>query len=640
MLPIAAMDSSEKPSQPVGRTPGRKDVPKQAGILPTTIKAKSPNESIYNQGVDPDSHALHDGKMTEGSNTFSGKLANRVESTETNLYDSVKEPHNICLSLNDAETKMEETVTTSSRSGLNSIGCFASSDADDEKEDHIAVSDYEWTEDENIEFAPAGSAAVPGSSATASDEINRKENIAFINNDQDESSSSEDNLKDIKIVATRVGKNRSMELGSSDDDDDDDDEVTNDKSNEMKVVPTLDTGNITPKNYLSSVSTLQPKELLTENICEEKPRSFVTEEPVFTDGSAAPYVDFKINQESALPEVFNNSIYQNDSQNSSDANSERENDVPEEVGSKESPSPIRSLVLLKSKEDVTREILGNTNPKDSNLRDEPNDLHPFGSTEMLSTSRALSLPTRKFVFISDEKAIPKQLNQLQEQSLRQRQEFQTQIHNLERKIASITAQLASETIDTDIQLKTVQERTIYKPLEKSYQRTSLHRSRSCIGLGRWISLEKRMSVLNSQMTHSVFVGFPDAKRQTIDKLRDEVEEYAKVEFKVESVEADKREGVLVCKFEEMVGSMARRYQEERATRSASIQIVTENIKSCNYLDVTKYEQILENIRTLREQIATEKMARKARDDEILRLIAENKLNIGNTILEYFGENVI
>jgi hypothetical protein len=261
--------------------------------------------------------------------------------------------------------------------------------------------------------------------------------------------------------------------------------------------------------------------------------------------------------------------------------------------------------------------------------------------DVATSNRAVTLfnPSKKFVFLSDENAIPQQLSKVQEQSLRQRHDFHTKIHSLECKVASLTAQLAIESMDTDVELSSVKDETIYKPIEQAYQRMSLDRGRSCIGSMRWINVEKRMTMLDSQMTHSVFVGYQDAKKKHLDTLRDEIFNDVTVDLDVDSVESGKQEGMLVRKFEELAGSMSRRYQDERATRYASLRMIEEDLETKGNVDVIthRYEIILDNIRSLREQIALERAIREGNDNKVLEQVCDRHDMMTKSILEAFGD---
>lgn len=579
---------------------------------------------------------------------------------------------------------LDSTSTNSIPSRLyNRVGSFQSSDADDEMDELnvVAGSDYEWTEDERVERIPLAATATSDIGMTSysggySEDINSlRSNNAITNllqttlkTDEESSSTTSAGVAVYKVVATRKGKNQREGLSSNFEGVGEESKMKTNQSNDSWK-PTNGNTNLAETRIegcaqsSEKVATDEKKEVkinvaITQCSGSEqnKPESGVVVESSLALVSKLLLqkdADTKLHaSEIAKRSVIESTVAKDTTDgnllevhvDSSQARAEHYSvystcvETTNEVCSHK--IPISSLALSEEKQQESDKSF-----KEKSLRSNPlssivlRPEIPPGALTVFNNSK-------KFVFLSDENAIPKQLNKLQEQTLRQQRQFQERIHDLECKIASLTARLATESMDTDIDLKSIKDDSVLKPLEQSYQRMSLYCARTCLGSTRWISLEKRVSLLDSQMTHSVFVGYPDAKRKHIDALRNVIDNEVKIEMKVDSVQADKREGAIVRKFEEVVGSFARRYQEERTTRLATMQTILDDLKSRHCDDglnrnasihLSGHEEMLSTIRTLRERLAAERILRQENDSKILEEIVERHRMMQTSILEAFGD---
>lgn len=250
----------------------------------------------------------------------------------------------------------------------------------------------------------------------------------------------------------------------------------------------------------------------------------------------------------------------------------------------------------------------------------------------------------RFVFRSQEKEIPKQLSNLQDISLRRKDEFQTNIHDLELRVAALTARLAHERMDRDNSLQDVFIHHIVKPLEASINDLQSNSPESIntnprSAASSWVRLEGRLYALDTGMTHSRQVDWEDSLRNKLDDAMAQLEHQIIPDSKVEMQKADKREGSLFCQFEELVGSMARRFHDERAGLHAAMARTSHQILAMEDLDQQKGEIWLEKIKHVRELLSEERMIRTAQDARILQLIEHRGSIMKEALLELVGSDI-
>ena len=97
----------------------------------------------------------------------------------------------------------------------------------------------------------------------------------------------------------------------------------------------------------------------------------------------------------------------------------------------------------------------------------------------------------------------------------------------------------------------------------------------------WMMYEQRMSSLDAQMTHAVHVQLSDLNNQQIHQTIHDIV-YTKIPQLLQQETQDyytKQEHSLMQQWESIVGVMARRYAEERATRIVSYQTILDQIQS-------------------------------------------------------------
>jgi hypothetical protein len=259
-----------------------------------------------------------------------------------------------------------------------------------------------------------------------------------------------------------------------------------------------------------------------------------------------------------------------------------------------------------------------------------------------------------FTFLSDEVSVPAEFNRVQDKAVQRRREFQKNIHDLQYRVAALTANVAEESMDRERSLEHVQDTCIDGPTEEMVERIALQHeayqsqdfakgfddvngSSNCTTNSR--DLERRLSVLDSQMTHSVHVKIQDAKREQLGTLNEVLENEIAKDFKLEASKADKREGGLVRRFETLVGTMVRQYQEERSTRFAALQVTADNMRdelTDPFLDPSRADSAVVLLRDLRMQLGHVRAERQEQDERVLELIVQRTANMKRALLAASG----
>jgi hypothetical protein len=248
--------------------------------------------------------------------------------------------------------------------------------------------------------------------------------------------------------------------------------------------------------------------------------------------------------------------------------------------------------------------------------------------------------TPKLRLLTEEKAIPAQLHNFQQQSCRKRHEFQTRLHNLECRIAKVTADVAHEEMNLDLDLRHALATKVYQPIEAAIESISLVRYASASGgpslqsstslSQRWLTLERRLSKLDAKMIHSLHVELPELKHKHLTSWRTRMDSTVEPEYQDESASWDRRETADARRWENQAGLMARRLVEERAMRVATLMNTTTQLRD---LDPCRGQELMGQIAALRDKLQRERDERRAQDERIRTYIAETFEFLKLAILE-------
>ena len=240
--------------------------------------------------------------------------------------------------------------------------------------------------------------------------------------------------------------------------------------------------------------------------------------------------------------------------------------------------------------------------------------------------------TPKFRFYSDEKAVPQQLSGIQLQSLRNRHAFQSRLHDVECRLAMLTAQLADEEMALQRDIQTAVTDCIYQPVQTVLEHASLQSETSLNQ--RWLTLEQKCSTLDASITHGIHVRLRDLRQDTasveaaVDSLSEQMHATALL--------ADTKDVAQARRWEAQVGTMARRLHEETAARAATLGSMDEKLHK---LDPHRGQELLDVIRSLRTAVDMEREERIASDDQIREYILSSTESMKQAILGVYDPDV-
>jgi hypothetical protein len=272
------------------------------------------------------------------------------------------------------------------------------------------------------------------------------------------------------------------------------------------------------------------------------------------------------------------------------------------------------------------------------------------------------------VFCQDNHAeMQEGINLLEEEAQEQKKQYANRMYEMECRLSALTAQFATEVLDRDQNLQQWHE-AHQKARNDFVEQVTLERdsSRTAGSRGRagWVELERRITILDARMTQSVYVELQDRKREYLSSVQSSLQQNVKQVLHMDVSDADQHENNLVRQLEQLAGTMSRRYHEERATRIAELEVLTQRIKQIFVDDTTssmgdgsdddeddddatsqqqpsvsessvrkKSDEIMIAIRDLRQQIARERVERDEQDRRVVELIQASTLRMRRAILQ-------
>jgi hypothetical protein len=303
---------------------------------------------------------------------------------------------------------------------------------------------------------------------------------------------------------------------------------------------------------------------------------------------------------------------------------------------------------------------------------------------------AMDNRTMSFTIASIEPDISNVFSKVEEEAHERRRNYVNHIHDIECRLTTITAKLAEETLDRDGAIQDLyhqqQQQRIelmdYITLERDvvqYANDPVSSSSSSsmmkhgIGSMGWMELERRLALLDAQMTQGIYVHLQDEKRERLDHIQSALRDDIQKVLSIDLTNADHNERNIVRQLENLAGSMSRRYHEECATRVAEIQLLKERVERTFVDHVShsqdsamdpedevddvsddenddestlvsssmvrrKADEIMIAIRDLRQQIVVERAERDAQDRRVVELIHDSTLRMRHAILEAVADH--
>jgi hypothetical protein len=260
-------------------------------------------------------------------------------------------------------------------------------------------------------------------------------------------------------------------------------------------------------------------------------------------------------------------------------------------------------------------------------------------------------PSLKSAAASPTAAASLNLPDVSQETNRRRHDLYQNLHDLECRISKLTADLAHESMNFDADVKELSSKTtdLYTQAAKSRDWTSFlqHDGDDAKALQdmnetkHWLMMEQRISSLDAQMTHAVHVKLADYKNkhfvQTIQQ--DILQKDLPALIEQDRQHQVQMEQYLLEQWESIVGTIARRYAEERATRIVALQTIQEQFSEAVTQDHTSetVASLRQQIRSFQEQMEQAAKQRYEADEQIRALLLHRTEFLQQAILETFGE---
>jgi hypothetical protein len=146
-------------------------------------------------------------------------------------------------------------------------------------------------------------------------------------------------------------------------------------------------------------------------------------------------------------------------------------------------------------------------------------------------------------------------------------------------------------------------------------------------------IHSRLLKLEAARMRHLHVELPDAVADELESPHEYVTQELQASLRLETSKADKRIGSMVRRFESIAGTVARRHQEEAASRRAALVQVQSLAQDAADLDERRALEFLDCLKELRESLQRERKERRARDKEVMELIVERTTELKRALLQ-------
>ena len=321
---------------------------------------------------------------------------------------------------------------------------------------------------------------------------------------------------------------------------------------------------------------------------------------------------------------------------------------------------------------AAKEVCVTSTAISSSAAPSPSPATPSSNPQASSGRRAAS----RFQFFSEERGGgdgPTELQRLERDTVRRRQEFKRKVRDLGNEIATWTARLANETVERDRHFDDLAQRAVGVPLENAVERVMARmeerltapfeqrpeRSETSSGeefgaeeaaavvaerrtttkskIPTFQEVESRSSRLDSGLLEHAHKTVYDARVRHIDSVRSRLREEAYPSLRLETTKANKREGGMVRTFEGAAASAAHSLAEENAGRVAELGMLKEEVERVvsekETVDERKMEEWLGGFLSVREALEGERRERQQADERVMDQIIKTKEVLQRTVLE-------
>ena len=232
-----------------------------------------------------------------------------------------------------------------------------------------------------------------------------------------------------------------------------------------------------------------------------------------------------------------------------------------------------------------------------------------------------------------------EFKQIHQKNVRRRLNAQRNRQELERRLAKITNKLVNLSMDREAQQSHFIRDHVCAPMQSAVERVALEKtylsSPQHNGDRHWMALTNRLSRLETEITQHIHTDMQDLMREKIDRLQDELVNEDIPQNHVDTYRSEKREGSLLHEFESHAGRCRRRYHEERAVRCGALDVVRQQLLTVAKLetDPARIEEATVKVKALRAKLEQERAERRMQDENLLRAIQEEEMNMKRALFQ-------
>jgi hypothetical protein len=273
------------------------------------------------------------------------------------------------------------------------------------------------------------------------------------------------------------------------------------------------------------------------------------------------------------------------------------------------------------------------------------------STILPPTPVALSnfrTPRRDLAVFDDGKETPKspleeiftpEFKMMHKKNIRRRHEFQQNMQNLERRLASLNSNLANMTMEREAKQSVFLRDHVLEPMTEAVERISLERdyqtSPHQLGVRHWMALAARMSTIETEMAQHVHGTLPQLIQDKLDLPHDALIQEDAPAFHLETTKSEKREGSMLRQFEALAATTRRRYHEEHAARCGAFEVLRQQLLTVAKVqrDPARIEEAIVKVKALRAKLEQERAERRRRDEDLVQAVEHDRIWMNRSLLE-------
>ena len=278
-------------------------------------------------------------------------------------------------------------------------------------------------------------------------------------------------------------------------------------------------------------------------------------------------------------------------------------------------------------------------------------------SDKIETRKNDSNRLSRFRFESDH--APLELQRLEEESRRKRDEFRSRIRAIDDRIAKWTSLLTKECLDRDAVNADILDRSVHSSLEHCMTNTFHQLDHELINpvfsLDEEPCEEKETISTQEHQTKSQKTSLPILEKQIMAVEQDfltfqhetifgeqnrnllPIQRYLAGEMgphmRIECTKADKREGSLVRTFEAMVAKAEREILEEQITTKTDLSILKKQYEKVCSAQERQTNDFLNQIADIRQLLKKETMERQKQDQLTVNRIFESQQQLQKIVLE-------